>query len=68
VDIAFARESNDFVVKIDSVVQFDVRAKDVYRSGVLLDRSRGLIAVNHHWNHRASEKTNEGTGSNNWAI
>lgn len=68
VDIAFARESIDFVVKLDSVVQFDVRAKDVYGSGVLLDRSRGLIAVNHHWNHRASEKTNEATGSNYWAI
>jgi lipopolysaccharide transport system ATP-binding protein len=59
IDIAFAREQLEFITKLENVVQFQVQAKDIYGSGLLLDRSRGLIAVKHQWDHRANDQNVE---------
>ncbi len=54
-DIAFLRERLEFIVKLENVVQFDVQPRDVYRSGLLMDRSRGIIVAKHRWNHMVCE-------------
>ena len=50
-DVGFARESMEFILKLEHIVTFSVEPKDVYKSGLLLDRSRGLITVDHAWSH-----------------
>ena len=52
IDIGFVQEKTEWITKIEEVVWFDVYPQDVYGSGFLLNRSRGLIVVNHKWGHR----------------
>lgn len=51
VDLAFARPNVEFYFNVEDVASFEVEGADVYNSGVELDRSRGLIWVNHVWRH-----------------
>jgi lipopolysaccharide transport system ATP-binding protein len=52
IDVGFVRESVEWLLKLESLVEMRVRGADVYGSGLVLDRSRGLIVVAHHWEHR----------------
>jgi lipopolysaccharide transport system ATP-binding protein len=48
-DLGLARPNIEFLTLILRAVSFQVAAVDVYRSGLALDRSRGLIALAHRW-------------------
>lgn len=50
-DIGIAREGIEWIVRLDNVVELEIDACDVYESGTLMDQSRGMIVVNHHWKH-----------------
>jgi lipopolysaccharide transport system ATP-binding protein len=50
-DVGFVRERTEWIAKLEKVIRFQIHPKDVYRSGFLMDRSRGLIVVNHSWFH-----------------
>ena len=52
IDIGFVRESIEWVIKYEDIIKFEVQGKDVYNSGLILDRSRGIIAVEHVWKHQ----------------
>jgi lipopolysaccharide transport system ATP-binding protein len=51
IDVAFVRSGVTPILQLDHVVEFDVEATDYYRSGRTLDRSKGLIVLDHAWNH-----------------
>jgi lipopolysaccharide transport system ATP-binding protein len=51
-DVGFVRERVEWILRLEEVVVFDVEPRDVYGSGISLDRSRGLIVVPHRWLHR----------------
>ncbi len=57
VDIGFAREQIEFMLRFESILEFEVQAQDVYGSGLLLDRSRGLFVVKHKWDHKDNGQT-----------
>ncbi len=52
--IGYTRERIEWLIRLDNIVSFDVSPKDVYGSGILMDRSRGAIIVAHDWDHSAS--------------
>jgi len=54
-DIGFVRERVEWLLNLESVVQFNVHPQDVYGSGFMLDRSRGMLALKHQWNHKSCE-------------
>ncbi len=49
IDFGFVRESMEWILSTKNLFKLDVLAKDVYQSGLSLDRSRGIIWVNHKW-------------------
>jgi lipopolysaccharide transport system ATP-binding protein len=50
-DVGFVRERVEWILRLDKVIVFEVQPRDVYASGMALDRSRGLIIVPHSWAH-----------------
>ncbi|NEP20167.1 MAG: hypothetical protein F6J97_25335, partial [Leptolyngbya sp. SIO4C1] len=56
IDIGFARERTEWLAKLEGVIDFDICPQDIYNSGLLMDRSRGLIVVNHRWKHRSIDE------------
>jgi lipopolysaccharide transport system ATP-binding protein len=51
VDFGFVRERINWYFKVENLITLDVEGNDVYQSGFELDRSRGLIWVDHNWVH-----------------
>ena len=51
-DVGFVRESVEWLLRLDNVLSFQVAPSDYYKSGFALDRDRGMIVVDHSWNHR----------------
>ncbi len=51
VDFGFVRERMEWIIKSELLIQLEVQGKDVYGSGLILDRSRGFIWVDHNWEH-----------------
>ncbi len=54
-DVGFAREGVEWLFNLESIVELDVQGADVYRSGFVLDRTRGMIVVPHRWLHESRE-------------
>lgn len=52
-DVGFVREGIEWIVQLEDLVKFEVSEKDVYGSGLIMDRKRGLIIVPHDWEHNA---------------
>ena len=50
-DVGFARERIEWITKLNHIVEFNVLPRDVYNSGCLMDRNRGLITAEHKWSH-----------------
>jgi len=50
-DLGFARDRVEWLLRMDNLVEFNVTGKDVYGSGHILDRTRGLIISEHEWRH-----------------
>lgn len=50
-DVLFVRSGMGVVASYENLVEFDVEPFDYYRSGVALDRSKGLLVVDHSWSH-----------------
>jgi lipopolysaccharide transport system ATP-binding protein len=48
-NIGFVREGIEWILRQNEAVFFNVTPKDVYGSGLALDRSRGMIVVEHEW-------------------
>lgn len=55
VDIGFAKDYVEWVFRLENVLELEVMPQDVYKSGVLMDRSRGMIVVEHSWNHAMTD-------------
>jgi len=51
VNIGFVRERVAWISRVEDAVILRVNSCDVYKSGFLLDQTRGLIAVEHGWKH-----------------
>ena len=61
-----ARERTDWIVRLPNVMFLDITPTDVYDSGLLLDDSRGLLALSHAWDLRETppeSDAGEATGS-----
>jgi lipopolysaccharide transport system ATP-binding protein len=56
-DVGFGPERVEWTVRYERVASFDVQFADLYSSGFIPSRSRGLVYVQHEWNHHASELT-----------
>ena len=54
IDFGFVRESVEWIVKFEDLIKFEVVGKDIYRSGIIIDRNRGIITVEHLWKHQAN--------------
>lgn len=52
-DVGFVREGIEWIVQLEDLVRFEVGEQDVYGSGLIMDRNRGLIVVPHGWQHKA---------------
>lgn len=50
-DVLFVRSGMGAIATYENLVEFDVEPFDYYRSGVALDRSKGLLVVDHSWSH-----------------
>ncbi len=50
-DLEVFQEARSKLLEFSELLDFEVAPGDVYRSGLALDRSRGLIAVPHEWTH-----------------
>ncbi|MBW1894302.1 MAG: ABC transporter ATP-binding protein [Deltaproteobacteria bacterium] len=51
IDLGFVRESVEWYFHAENLIKFDVEGKDIYHSGLELDRSRGMIWIQHSWKH-----------------
>jgi len=52
VNIGLVHEKVEWYFKLENVIDLFVEGKDVYNSGIELDRTRGLIWVKHQWHHQ----------------
>jgi len=48
-DFGFVHESVEWFFKVENIIKLTLEGKDVYNSSIELDRSRGLIWLNHKW-------------------
>lgn len=44
-----ARANVNWILKLEGVVSLNISSRDVYKSGMAMDNSRGLIALKHKW-------------------
>jgi hypothetical protein len=51
IHIGFAREAVEWYFYAENLMKLEVEGKDIYHSGLELDRSRGMIWVDHSWHH-----------------
>lgn len=51
IDLGFVRESVEWYFHVEDLIKLDVKGKDIYHSGLELDRSRGMIWIEHSWKH-----------------
>jgi lipopolysaccharide transport system ATP-binding protein len=51
IDLGFVRESVEWYFHTENLIKLDVEGKDIYHSGLELNRSRGMIWVEHSWKH-----------------
>lgn len=51
IDLSLARPNLEFIYKLEDLIFLEIQPKDVYNSGLALDQTRGLIAVQHQWRH-----------------
>ena len=51
IDVGFARERHEFILRLENIIKMNVAAFDVYKSGFPLDRTRGILVVPHQWQH-----------------
>ena len=51
-DVEFVRPGYEYIARFDAVAEFDVDLFDYYGHGVALDRSKGVIVVDHSWSHQ----------------
>ncbi|MCI5144168.1 MAG: ABC transporter ATP-binding protein [Candidatus Electrothrix sp. AR3] len=49
--IGIAHERRDWVVRLDDVAVLTVSTKDIYKSGMAIDNTRGILALPHRWKH-----------------
>jgi len=49
IDLGFVHEKVEWYFKVEKIIKLDIESKDIYNSGVELDRTRGLIWQNHKW-------------------
>jgi len=56
IDIGFVQERLEHIVRLESVIKMEVGTNDIYGSGFLLDKSRGLVVTSHEWTHSESRK------------
>ncbi|MBN1674481.1 MAG: ABC transporter ATP-binding protein [Kiritimatiellae bacterium] len=59
VDIGLARERTEWILKLEGVVVLDILPRDVYGSGMALDSGRGILVVDHHWEHQTEGAVSE---------
>ena len=52
-DFGFARTHVEWFFNLERIIELRVHERDVYESGMLMDRTRGLIIVDHVWDHSA---------------
>lgn len=50
-DIGFVQTNVEWHFNLERIIEFRVHERDVYHSGVLMDRTRGLITLSHAWQH-----------------
>jgi len=50
-DFELVRPGYENIASFESLIEFDVELFDYYGHGVALDRSRGLVVVDHSWHH-----------------
>lgn len=58
-DVDFYRPWMGVIAKHENLIEFDVEPFDYYGSGFSVDRSRGLLVVNHSWSHRSLSAADE---------
>ena len=58
-DVDFVRSGVSPILRLEQIVEFDVEGADYYGTGMLLDRSRGLIVIDHEWDHVSIEDSIE---------
>ena len=51
IDVGFVRESVEWYFRAESLIQLVIEGKDIYNSGLELDKQRGIIWVQHSWKH-----------------
>ena len=51
VDVGFVRESVEWYFRAENLIRLVIGGKDIYKSGLELDRHRGIIWVRHSWKH-----------------
>ena len=47
--IGIARANVEWILQLENIASLNVKACDVYQSGLAIDNSRGLITLNHRW-------------------
>ena len=51
-DVEFVRPGYEAIARFNAVAEFDVELFDYYGHGVALDRSKGVLVVDHSWGHQ----------------
>jgi lipopolysaccharide transport system ATP-binding protein len=51
-DIELVRPGYETIARFETVAEFDVELFDYYGHGVALDRSKGVLVVDHSWDHQ----------------
>ncbi len=51
IDVDFVRSGVNPILRLEHLVEFDVEQADYYGTGRALDRSKGLIVLDHSWDH-----------------
>ena len=51
IDIALARQGQEYFVDLEDVVSVRIRGHDIYQSGETVDLSRSATVVTHRWIH-----------------
>ena len=59
IDIGFVHEKVEWHFKLENVIRLYVDGNDIYKSGLELDRSRGLIWARHVWKHEKTIEANK---------
>lgn len=50
-DIEVSRPNIEYLLQLEEVVEIEIHPKDVYKSGLALDNSRGILVIPHYWTH-----------------